>query len=106
MTQDEKTELINRYENAVAPLISFLSDLPKPLLDFRPSLAGAWTIREHAVHFLDAETFAHARIRLCVTEPGTEVFVWNEDAWRERGHYETADALSSLIFFQGALPSR
>ena len=96
MTRDEKLALISRYENAVAPLITFLRSLPLPLLDFRPSLAGAWTIREHAVHFLDADAFAHARIRLCVTEPGSEVFVWNEEAWQERGHYETADALSSL----------
>jgi hypothetical protein len=96
MTQDDKMALINRYEHAVAPLIAFLRDLPNPLLDFRPNLAGAWTIREHAVHFLDADTFAHARIRLCVTEPGSEVFVWNEEAWQERGCYETADPLASL----------
>ena len=33
---------------------------------------------------------------LTVTQPGAEVFVWNEEAWQERAKYETADALSCL----------
>jgi hypothetical protein len=96
MTKEEKITLIDRFENAVAPLLSFLRDLPKPLWDFRPNLSGAWTIREHAVHFLDAESFAYGRVRLCVSEPGSEVFVWNEAAWQERARYETADPLAAL----------
>jgi hypothetical protein len=45
---------------------------------------------------LDADTFAYGRLRLAVTQPGAEVFVWNEEAWQERAKYETADALAAL----------
>ena len=96
MTKDEKLAQISHFENAIAPLLTYLRDLPKPLWDFRPALSGAWTIREHAVHFLDAESFAYGRIRLCIAEPGSEVFVWNETAWQERCRYETADPLEAL----------
>ena len=96
MDKTEKLALIARFENAVDPLIDFVKGIPPAALDHRPDLPQAWTIREHAVHFLDADTFAHGRLRLAITEPGADVFVWNEQAWQERGRYETADALASL----------
>ena len=33
---------------------------------------------------------------MTVTQPGVEVFAWNEDAWQEKARYETADAIASL----------
>ena len=96
MDKTEKLDLIARFECAVDPLIDFVREVPAAATDFRPDLPGAWTIREHAVHFLDADAFAHGRLRLAVAEPGAEVYVWNEEAWQERARYESADALSSL----------
>jgi hypothetical protein len=101
MDKAEKLALIARYESAIDPLINFVKEVPTAAVDFRPDLPGAWTIRDHAVHFLDADAFAYGRLRLAVTQPGAEVFVWNEDAWRERAKYETADALTSLEATRG-----
>ena len=96
MDTQEKLDLIARFAAAVDPLIDFVKPLPPAALDFRPDLHEAWTIREHAVHFLDADTFAHGRLRLAVAEPGAEVYVWNEVAFQARARYETADALAAL----------
>ena len=96
MDTQEKLDSIARFEAAVDPLIDFVKALPAAALDFRPDLHDAWTIREHAIHFLDADTFAHGRLRLAVAEPGAEVYVWNEIAFQARGRYETADALAAL----------
>jgi hypothetical protein len=97
MDKTEKLDLITRFGSAVDPLINLVKGISSVVaIDFRPSLPAAWTIREHAVHFLDAETYAHGRLRLCVAEPGTELFVWNEEAWQAKTRYETADALASL----------
>jgi hypothetical protein len=96
MDKNEKLSLIDRFERAIEPLIDFVKSAPAPSIDFRPALPGAWSIRDHAVHFLDADTFAYGRLRLTVTQPGAEVFVWNEEAWQQRARYETADALTSL----------
>ena len=96
MNTNEKLTLIARFDAAVDPLIDFVKALPAGAVDFRPTLPAAWTIREHAVHFLDADTFAHGRLRLAVAEPGAQVYVWDELAWQARLRYETADALAAL----------
>jgi hypothetical protein len=96
MDKTERLALIARYESAVDPLIDFIKTIPAAVIDYRPDLPAAWTVREHAVHFLDADAFAHARIRFAVAEPGTEVNVWNQQAFQERARYETADPLTSL----------
>jgi hypothetical protein len=96
MTHDEKLSLIASFESAVEPLIQFVKDAPPEAIDFRPDLLDAWTMRDHAVHFLDADVFAYTRLRLAVCQPGVEVFVWNENTWQERARYQTADALASL----------
>jgi len=96
MDKTEKLSIITRYQSSIDPLVDFVKNAPAAAIDFRPTLAGAWTIRDHAIHFLDADAFAYTRLRLAVTQPGVEVFVWNEDAWQERAKYETADALAAL----------
>lgn len=96
MDRTEKLSLIARFESSIDPLVDFVKNTPVAALDFRPGLPGAWSILDHAVHFLDADTFAYGRLRLAVTQPGAEVFVWNEEAWQERAKYETADALACL----------
>jgi hypothetical protein len=96
MTQTDKQSLIDLYESAVTPLLTFIRKLSPAIIDFCPPVPGAWTIRDHAIHFLDADTFAYGRIRLCVTQPGAEVFAWNEQAWQERGQYKAADPFVAL----------
>lgn len=96
MDKNEKLKLIARFEAAVDPLIDLVKTAPAGAADFRPGLPAAWTMREHAVHFLDADTFAHGRLRLAVAEPGAQVHIWDELAWQARLRYETADALAVL----------
>jgi hypothetical protein len=96
MNQQDKLALIDRFASAVDPLVDFVGALPSAAVDFRPALPDAWTVREHAVHFLDADTFAYGRLRLCVAEPGAQVHVWDEIAWQARARYETSDALAVL----------
>jgi hypothetical protein len=96
MTQTDKLGLIDLYESAVTPLLTFIRGLSPAIIDFCPPMPGAWTIRDHAIHFLDADTFAYGRIRLCITEPGALVFAWNEQAWQERGRYQSADPFKAL----------
>jgi hypothetical protein len=96
MDRNRKLRLIDGYLAAVDPLIDFVKSSPNEALDFRPALPEAWTIREHAVHFLDADTFAYGRVRLCVTQPGAEVFFWDENAWQGLGCYRATDAVGAL----------
>ena len=88
MDRPEKISLIARYDSAIDPLIDFVQDIPAAAIDFRPGLPGAWTIREHAVHILDGDTFGYGRIRLAVAQPDAEVFVWDEEAWQRLARYK------------------
>ena len=101
MDKQAKLNLVASFEEAVAPLIAFVRALPPAALDFRPDLPDAWTTREHAVHFLDADAFAHTRLRLTVTEPGAAFYVWDEIAWQAKGRYDTADPLAALETARG-----
>lgn len=96
MNKQAKLDLIDHFAKAVDPLIDFVRALPSGAVDFRPALPEAWTTREHAVHFLDADTFAHGRLRLAVAEPGAQVFVWDEIAWQAHARYEASDAVEVL----------
>ncbi len=96
MEQSEKLSLVQQFESSILTLIDFVKSTSAAAIDFRPDLPGAWTIRDHAVHFLDADTFAYGRIRLAVAQPGTEVLVWDEEAFAQRCRYQTADALACL----------
>jgi hypothetical protein len=96
MDRAEKLDLIARFELAVDPLIELVQTAPAAAVDFRPDLPGAWTVREHAAHFLDAEAFAHSRMRTAVAEPGTHVQVWDEEAWQAKAHYDLVDPQGAL----------
>ncbi len=102
MNTHEKLSLIDRYEQAIDPLIDFAKRLPAGVVDFRPmDRSDAWTIREHAIHMLDAESFGYGRIRLAVAQPGSRVFAWEEEIWQKAARYETADAIGSLETARG-----
>jgi hypothetical protein len=51
MDRTEKLSLIARFESSIDPLVDFVKELPAAAVDFRPNLPGAWSIRDHAVHF-------------------------------------------------------
>ena len=72
MDKTEKLSLIARYESSIDPLIDLIKSVSPAAIDFRPNLPGAWSIRDHAVHFLDADTFAYGRLRLAVTQRGAD----------------------------------
>ena len=43
------------------------------LIDYRPTVDDAWTIREHLVHLMDTEAILYLRIRRAIAEPGIAV---------------------------------
>jgi hypothetical protein len=96
MDRTAKLDLIARFESAVDPLVELVRTAPAAAVDFRPALPGAWTLREHAAHFLDAEAFAHSRLRTTVAEPGTSVQVWDEEVWQGKARYDSVEALAAL----------
>ena len=50
------------------------------LLDFRPGIEDAWTIREHLSHMMDVEVVYYVWLRRAIAESGVEV--WAPSAMR------------------------
>ena len=61
----ENLELLERYAE---------TDFPTELLDFRPAVEDAWTIREHLSHLLDVEIVNCIWLRTAIAEPGVDVW--------------------------------
>lgn len=96
MTHDEKIAIIDRFEAAFAPIEALISDLSEAALRYVPELEGAWSINDHLVHLLDAESAVYFRLRLAIAEPGSAVQLWDEEAWHSKLGYGNADGRACL----------
>ena len=94
MTPQEKQTLIDRYL-AGADAFDDVLEMPSALLTFRP-FAEAWTIHEHAVHFLESEIAAFHRYRKAVAEPGGPVVGFDEEKWTPALNYHAVPLPDSI----------
>jgi hypothetical protein len=98
MTADERLALIDRYLEGADAFDKVLSMDPA-LLEFRPALAGAWTIHEHVVHFVESDIGSFHRYRKAVAEPGGPAVGYDEELWTRALDYRAVpleEALSLL----------
>jgi hypothetical protein len=79
MTNAQK-KLLEKYRAGINALDRIAASPAAPL-DFRPALPDAWTIREHVMHFIDAEVNFYLRIRKAVAEPGGAIVPFDEEKW-------------------------
>ncbi|HPE35900.1 MAG TPA: DinB family protein [Spirochaetales bacterium] len=90
-------ELIDAFARAYGPVKEALLDVGPDELAFVPKEpADAWSINDHLVHLLDADMMLWYRVRVAVAEPGTEVPVWDQDAWQRRLAYSSLGGLTCL----------
>lgn len=96
-----RAELIRRYLETGKALDRLVQQgYPAGLIDFVPSVDGAWSIREHIVHVLDADLMAFHRLRYAIAEPGTTVPLWDEEAWQSRLGYAKQNVTASVSLFR------
>jgi hypothetical protein len=97
----KRRDLIERYGRDASIFDRFAgSGCPEGLLDYRPAIEDAWTIREHLAHVLDTEVNAFVRYRKCVAEPGGRVCAFDEDKWKKTLGYAGQPLEESLSAFK------
>lgn len=101
MTTDDKLALIAKFEGAYAILDDLLRGLDEAALSFLPAVPEAWSVNDHLVHLLDADTAVYFRIRASIAEPGCAIALWDENAWHERLAYGRVDGLGCLELAKG-----
>jgi hypothetical protein len=94
-------DLIERYGLGGSRFDRFIEQgCPEELLDYRPPIEDAWTIREHLAHVVDTEVNAYVRYRKCIAEPGGRVCVFDEERWKQALGYADQPLEESLSVFK------
>ena len=66
-------------------IFSRVAGFSPELIDFRPQLEDAWTIRENLAHLLDSEMSLFMRIRQAVSNPGSDLAqAYSLEDWKDR----------------------
>lgn len=97
----KRRDLIERYGRDASFFDRFIErGFPRELLDYRPPIEDAWTIREHLAHVVDTEVNAFVRYRKCVAEPGSRVCTFDEERWKQNLGYADQPLVESLSAFK------
>ncbi len=96
MDRREFIALVKAFEHAYDDLHAKVRTLGSDAMRFVPNLPDAWSINEHLVHLLDADCNMVLRIRGAVAEPGRDVPLWDQEAWRAKNNYRSSDGLFCL----------
>ena len=71
---NSKDRYFEELQNGPLRIAEFIDHgISDDLLDFRPDIEDAWTIRGHIVHLLDSDVHYYILIRMALTDPGAKV---------------------------------
>ena len=76
-----KGQLISDYAAGTEELQKIVNAIPKEWYDRMPKTADDWTIRQHVIHLVDCEVNNFIRIKSCIAQPYSNVYVINELDW-------------------------
>jgi hypothetical protein len=80
MNHQERLKLIDRYEQGAHLFAEALREVPEHLLD-APTAPGKWTIRQIALHTVDAEIVFSLRFRMLAAQDGSPILMFDQDSW-------------------------
>lgn len=86
MTPEERTDLINRYENGPKVLRESLERAPEEMRKWRPE-PGEFSVHEVIVHCADSETNSHGRIRYLMSQDNATIIGYDPPVWAEAFRY-------------------
>ena len=72
MTRAEYLDLLQASANKLDQFLS--PEYADELLNFRPDIEDAWTIKENLVHILDVDVILYLWIRMAIAETGSKVW--------------------------------
>lgn len=91
--------LLDAYLAGPGILKNVIGEIPKPALDFRPTIPGAWTISEHVRHLVDNDFNFVLRAKMSISEPGARVMILDEESWAREAYQVKEDLDDYLDLF-------
>ena len=101
MKQEERNELIARYNAGYDEVVDALKDFPVVDLTSHP-LPGKWSAREIVHHLADSETTSAIRLRRLLAEDCPVIQGYDQDHFATRLKYNERDMAPSLEAFRAA----
>jgi hypothetical protein len=95
-----KIEMLEAYGSGPVKLYGKMKDITAELLNFRPDLEDAWTIREHLIHLVDTEINGFVRLKAIIAQPGSSCFVMDETNWTKNLRRKNEDVQKYLTLFK------
>ncbi len=92
-------ELIQAYEDGARRVRELFERIPESAYDYRPKGADRWTIRQHLVHLVDSDINHFIRLKSCVAQPHSNVYVIDELDWVRNLGGRKEDAASYVELF-------
>ena len=73
--------LLKEYCRGSELLRAKMAAIDDAMLNYRPDIEDAWTIKEHAIHVVDSEINGFLRLKSIIAQPGTHCYVMDEETW-------------------------
>jgi len=83
--------LLKDYVECSNVLYDKVINLSNEIILFKPSIEGAWSIKEHIIHIVDSEINNFIRWKSIIAQPGSKCFVIEENEWTKNLKYEQED---------------
>ena len=97
MTQTEREQLIEQYNDGYRVVAEALIGADDEQLDARPA-PGKWSAREVVHHLADSEMTAAIRLRLLLAVDNPPIYGFNQDDFAKRLYYDRPIAASLEAF--------
>ncbi|MBV6513140.1 MAG: DinB family protein [Ignavibacteriales bacterium] len=95
----ERAALLNDYRNGYKKITEAMKAIPFELWDYKPS-PEKWSVREILIHLADSEANGYVRCRKILSEPGSELMVFDQDKWAGALQYSGQDIDMAMILFK------
>jgi hypothetical protein len=94
-----KEELLQSYSNGYDKLTAAIRHANSEMLYFKPA-ENKWSAVEVIIHLSDAECNANVRFRKAIAESGSNIDVFDHDAWAKLIDYQHQDVVTALALIQ------
>ena len=95
-----KQLLLDQFTGGADLLFSKVNALTDEMLNFRPEILDAWTIKEHVIHLVDSEINGFIRCKSIIAQPNSACYVMDENNWTKNIRRKNEDIKKYLSVFR------
>ena len=95
----DRETLLKEYCRGSELLRAKMAEIDDAMLNYRPDIEDAWTIKEHVIHVVDSEINGFLRLKSIIAQPGTHCYVMEEETWTKNIRRKNEDVDKYLAVY-------